>query len=129
MQPKDDMPRWNSDALREISTIDEIFVLPDRPDDRPARATRIWCVAVDAALYARGYNGVNSQWYRAAVRQQTGSIRADGVAHDVAFEPVEGSINERIDDAYRTKYGRSGYLAPMISARARAATVRIAPRA
>ena len=47
---------------------------------------------------------------------------------DVAFEPVDGSINDRIDEAYRGKYGGSPYLAPMISERARSATVRIAPR-
>ncbi|WP_246700647.1 DUF2255 family protein, partial [Rhizobium sp. PEPV16] len=40
----------------------------------------------------------------------------------------DGPINDRIDDAYRAKYGKSQYLAPMVSARARAATVRITPR-
>ena len=33
------------------------------------------------------------------------------------FEPVEGPINDRIDDAYRAKYRGSPYLAPMIGAR------------
>ena len=46
----------------------------------------------------------------------------------VAFEAVEGEINDRIDDAYRAKYGRSSYLASMISPRAREATVRIEPK-
>jgi NADP-dependent 3-hydroxy acid dehydrogenase YdfG len=31
--------------------------------------TWIWSVAVDDALYVRGYNGQNSRWYQAAVRQ------------------------------------------------------------
>ena len=34
---------------------------------------------------------------------------------EVAFEPVDGTINNR-DDAYRLKYG-SPYLSPMIGAR------------
>jgi hypothetical protein len=47
---------------------------------------------------------------------------------DVSFAPAEGAINDRVDDAYRAKYRGSPYLAPMIGARARAATVRVGPR-
>lgn len=39
-----------------------------------------------------------------------------------------GAINAFIDDAYRAKYRSSPYLAPMISARTRAAIVKISPR-
>jgi hypothetical protein len=46
----------------------------------------------------------------------------------VGFESIEGPINDRIDDAYRAKYHDSPYLGPMISARARAATVQVSPR-
>ena len=48
---------------------------------------------------------------------------------EVTFEPVEGPINERIDDAYRAKYRGDPYLSSMIGSRARSATVKIAPRA
>ena len=47
---------------------------------------------------------------------------------EVTFEPVEGPINDRIDEAYRAKYGDSLYLAPMIVARSRTATVKVMPR-
>ena len=47
---------------------------------------------------------------------------------DVGFEPVSGSINDSIDDAYRAKYASSPYLKPMISAGAREATVKVLPR-
>jgi hypothetical protein len=47
---------------------------------------------------------------------------------EVAFEPVHGMLNDRIDDAYRQKYKRNPYLKPMISERARSATVKITPR-
>ena len=53
---------------------------------------------------------------------------AAGIAKEVSFEPVEGSVNDRIDDAYRTKYKGSPYLKPMIGARARSATVKVMPR-
>ena len=48
---------------------------------------------------------------------------------EVAFETVEGAINERIDEAYRAKYNGSPYLKPMIGPRARSATAKILPRA
>jgi hypothetical protein len=83
---------------------------------------------VDGALYVRAYNGQNSRWYQAAIRQKAGRIRAVGRTHDVIFEPVEGPVNDRIDEAYRAKYKSSSYLGPMIGARARSVTVRIVPQ-
>ncbi len=47
---------------------------------------------------------------------------------EVAFEPIDGPINDRIDDAYRAKYRNSRYLSPMIGPRARSASVRVMPR-
>jgi hypothetical protein len=44
------------------------------------------------------------------------------------FEPEEGPVNDRIDDAYRAKYRGSPYLDPMIGKPARSATVRIMPQ-
>jgi hypothetical protein len=78
--------------------------------------------------YVRGYNGQNSRWYQAAVRQKAGRIIATGMTKEVTFEPVDGPINNRIDDAYRSKYHGSPYLSPMIGARARTATVKVTPR-
>ena len=50
----------------------------------------------------------------------------------MTFAPVrelhDAALDARVDDAYRAKYARSPYLAPMIGAAARAATVRITPR-
>ena len=77
----------------------------------------------------RGYNGQKSRWYQAAVRQKAGRIIAAGMTKEVIFEPVDGPINDRIDDAYRAKYHGSSYLKPDDRARARSATVKIMPRA
>jgi hypothetical protein len=83
---------------------------------------------VDGALYVRAYNGTDSRWHKAALRQKAGRITAAGMTKEVAFEPVDGQINDRIDDAYRAKYKSSPYLKPMIGERARAATVKVVPR-
>jgi hypothetical protein len=64
-----------------------------------------------------GYNGQKSRWYHAAVQQKEGRIIAAGMTKEVTFEPVDGTINNRIDDAHRAKYSGSAYLSPMIGAR------------
>ena len=83
---------------------------------------------VDDALYVRAYNGKNSRWYQAAVQQKAGRITAAGMTKEVSFEPIKVENSDQIDAAYTTKYKNSPYLSPMISERARAATVKVAPR-
>src|SRR5213080_2015104 len=123
------MTLWLTDELRKIAEADDLHISPFREDGITyGTPTWIWSVAVDEALYVRGYSGHKSRWYQAAARQRAGRITAAGMAKEVAFEPVNGPINDRIDDAYRAKYRGSPYLKPMIGARARSATVRIMPR-
>jgi hypothetical protein len=123
------METWSKEERQKIAKADDLHIAPFREDGVTyGTPTWIWSVAVGDALYVRGYNGTKSRWYQAALRQQAGRIIAVGVTKEVSFEPVEGPINESIDDAYRSKYGGSPYLKPMIGARARAATVKITPR-
>jgi hypothetical protein len=123
------MTRWSKDELRKIAEADDLHISPFR-EDRVTYGTPtwIWSVAVDDVLYVRGYNGLKSRWYQAAVQQKAGRIIAAGMTEEVSFEPVNEPINDRIDDACRTKYQNSPYLSPMISARARSATVKVTPR-
>lgn len=123
------MAGWKQEDLRKIAGADDLHIAPFRDDGVTyGTPTWIWSVAVGDALYVRGYNGTESRWYKAALRQKAGRIIAAGMTREVAFEPVGGSVNDSIDDAYRSKYAGSPYLKPMIGARARAATVRIMPR-
>ncbi len=85
-------------------------------------------MAVDDAIFVRAYNGQKSSWYQAAVQKQAGRITSAGLTKDVAFEAVDGPINDLIDDAYRQKYRGSPYLDPMIGRQARSATVKVVPR-
>jgi len=108
---------------------DDLHIAPFREDGVTyGTLTWIWSVAVDDALYVRAYNGRQSRWYHAAMRQKAGRITAAGMTKEVTFEPVDGAIQDRIDDAYRAKYQGSEYLGPMIGKRARSATVKVAPR-
>ena len=123
------MTTCQQSELRKIAEADDLHISPFREDGLTyGTPTWIWSVAVDDALYVRGYNGQSSRWYQAAVRQKAGRIIAAGLTKEVTFVPVNGAINDRIDDAYRMKYQGSPYLSAMIGARARSATVEIMPR-
>jgi len=124
------MAAWSKAELHQIAEADDLHISPFREDGVTyGTPTWIWSVAVDDALYVRGYNGVESRWYQAAVQQKAGRIKAAGITKEVVFEAViDEAMNDRIDEAYRAKYAKSPYLKPMISDRARAATIRIAPR-
>lgn len=122
---------WSKEELSKIVVADDLHVSPFREDGVTyGTPTWVWCVVVDGAVYARAYHGQRSSWYQAAVRQQAGRVTVAGMTKEVIFEPVapDDPIQNRIDEAYRTKYRGSPYLDPMISERARSATVRIMPR-
>ena len=123
------MTTWPEEELRNIAEAADLHIAPFREDGVTyGTPTWVWSVAVRGALYVRAYNGQSSRWHQAAVRQKAGRITAAGMTKEMTFKPVDGPINDRIDDAYRTKYRGSPYLSPMIGARARSATVKVMPR-
>jgi len=131
------MTAWVKNELRKIAEADDLHISPFREDGKTyGTPTWIWSVAVDDALYVRAYSGQKSIWYQAALRHKAGRITAAGMTKEVTFEPIETKggaeagqkINDLVDDAYRAKYKRSKYLAPMIGARARSATLKIMPK-
>ena len=125
---KSENKQFSKDDLKEIDEVDDLHISPLREDGKTyGTPTWIWVVVVNGDLYVRAYNGVNSRWYKSAIQQQAGRIIAAGMTKDVTFEPAQENINNVIDEAYKKKYSSSPYLPPMISNRARAATVKIIP--
>jgi hypothetical protein len=123
------MSQWPKEELDRIAETDDLHISPFREDGRTyGTPTWVWSVVVDGNLYVRSYNGQNGRWYQAARQQKAGRMTAAGITKEVAFEAVDGAVQDRIDDAYRAKYQDSPYLSPMINARARAATVKLTPR-
>jgi hypothetical protein len=119
---------WNADALNKISVADDLKISPFREDGKTyGTPTWIWSVVVDGELYVRAYHGQNSKWFKAAMQQRAGRVHIAGMTKEVAFEPVIGSVNDKVDSAYKAKHKGSPYLSPMIGERARSATVRIKP--
>lgn len=123
------MSAWPKDELRKIAASDDLHIAPFRENGSTyGTPTWIWSVVVDDSLFVRAYKGQSSRWYQAAMRQRAGRITAAGLTKEVSFEPVSGPANDRIDEAYRAKYGSSPYLKPMIGTSARSATVKVMPR-
>lgn len=116
------------EEIKLIGKKDDFHIAPFRADGKTfGTPTWIWSVEVDGKLFVRAYNGVNSRWYQSAMEQKAGKIEAAGMEKQIRLEPVSGSINDAIDEAYREKYSSSPYLGSMISDKAKAATVQILP--
>ena len=68
---------WRKNELRAIAEADDLYIAPFRDDGVTyGTLTWIWSVALDDGLYVRGYNGQQSRWFQAAVRQKAGRIIA-----------------------------------------------------
>lgn len=123
------MAEWTEDELKKISETDDLHISPFREDGKTyGTPTLIWSVVVGKDLFVRAYHGQTSSWYKAALNQAGGRIVAAGITKEVTFEPIEGSLNDDIDNAYRMKYKGDPYLNPMIGKRARSATIKIIPK-
>ncbi|BBL79969.1 hypothetical protein RxyAA322_18230 [Rubrobacter xylanophilus] len=124
------MSGWTDEELEGISGAEEIEISPLRRDGSPGKAVPVWVVRVGDNLYVRSWRGRGGCWYRTALATGEGRIRAGGVEKQVGFvEEKDPAINDRIDAAYREKYGRyPGYVRPMVAPEARATTLRLVPR-
>ncbi|MFJ4521843.1 DUF2255 family protein [Streptomyces sp. NPDC088810] len=123
------MTTWTSDELDRIGSAEELEMAPLRRDGTPRGPVPIWVVRDGDELYVRSYRGTDGAWWRTARASRAGRIRSGGVDKDVTFtEVTDEDINDRIDAAYRTKYGRYGgtYVNPMVAGRS--TTLRLEPR-
>jgi hypothetical protein len=124
------MSDWTAEELDKIGAADELEIASLRPDGSLHPYVTIWVVRVGDDLYVRSYRGSNGVWFRSVLRRSEGRIRAGGVDREVAFEEPHDADHDAIDQAYRAKYARYGstYVDPMVSPKARAATLRLIAR-
>lgn len=123
------MTAWTNDELTRIEHAEELQMAPARSDGTPRIPVPIWVVRDGDDLYVRSFRGSAGAWYRAARASHEGRIRSGGVDKDVTLvEVTDPGVNDRIDAAYRTKYGRYGasYVDPLVVARD--TTLKLAPR-
>jgi hypothetical protein len=123
------MSRWTSDELRKVGEAQELQIAPRRRDGTLRNLVTIWVVRVGDDFYVRSYHGPKGSWFRAAQRSYEGHIRAGGVQKAVTFvAETDPNINDKIDAAYREKYGRyPQYVKPMLSADTRSTTIKLIP--
>jgi hypothetical protein len=119
---------WTADELDRIGRAAELEIAPQRRDGSLRRPLPIWVVRVGDDLFVRSWRGAGGGWYRAAEATHQAHISAGGVDKDVALSDARDDVNDAVDAAYRTKYGRhSGYVEPMVGPEARATTLRLVP--
>lgn len=124
------MTIWTNDELNKIGTAEELQLTSLRRAGTRRKPVTIWVVRVGDDLYVRCVNGREGAWFRGVQTRYEGRIWAWGVEKDVTFvEEGNPNINDKIDEAYLTKYGRyPQYVAPMVTPDVRDATIKLVPR-
>ncbi|WP_369034024.1 DUF2255 family protein [Streptomyces adonidis] len=133
-------PAWTSQELDSIGHAEELEIASLRRDGELGSRRTIWVVRVDDGIYVRSVNGPGSDWYRGIRARHEGRVEAGGVEKDVTFEDVTvdadmngdvgSGINDAVDAAYRTKYGRysANTIQRITSSTAGSTTMRLLPR-
>ena len=125
------MTTWTSDELTKIGTAEELKLASLRRDGTLHNPVTIWVVRHGDDLYVRSAYGRAAAWFRGTQVRNEGHIRAGGVEKDVTFMDADHDIDDELDAAYRAKYRRyaARFISPMVSPEARAATIKLVPRA
>ena len=124
------MTAWTNDQLDKIGGAEELRIASRRRDGTLRRPVIIWVVRIGDGLYVRCVNGREGAWFRGVLTRHEGRIWAGGVEQDVTFvEEEKSGIKDKIDEAYLTKYRRyPQWVAPMVTPKVRAATIKLVPR-
>jgi len=120
---------WSPHELDQIHAAAELHIAVERTDGTVHRWTPIWVVCVDGRAYVRTWYRRDIGWFGHALRSHRARIRVPGLeAHAVVEDVGEGTagLRDRIDTAYRNKYGSSGS-SSMVGAAAAATTLRLSP--
>ena len=125
------MPAWTKDELAMIGQAEEIDVTSHRQDGSLRNRVTIWAVRDGDDVYVRSaVRGRRAAWYRGVEESHEGRIWAGSLARDVSFVDVDPALNDKVDAAYRAKYGRYAgrILNSCLTQDARSTTLRISPR-
>jgi hypothetical protein len=124
------MTTWTPEELTTIGAADEVAVVTRRGDDTLDRPVTIWMVRLGDDLYVRSVNGRDSAWFRGTQRSADGRLQTGLSSRDVTFVAADPALNDQLDAAYRRKYRRyASSVDHIISPQARAATLKVVPRA
>ncbi len=124
------MSTWTNNELKKVGDAEELQIAGRKADGSMRKRVTIWVVRVGDGLYVRSYQGNRGAWYRGALARHEGRIWAGGVEKDVSFVEVsDPGVNDQIDEAYQSKYGRySQFVSPMLTDEVRATTLKLVPQ-
>ncbi|MGX4764252.1 DUF2255 family protein [Holzapfeliella sp. JNUCC 72] len=99
------MAKWTQEELQLANTEQNLYIsIPNEHGEMHSK-TFIWFVEVNNELYVRGANGINSRWYKAALREKKGRVFFGNVEKDVTFDfLINDQTNLLINSAYANKY-------------------------
>jgi hypothetical protein len=123
------MTGWSSEDLDRIEAADELEIASIGRDGALRVPTTIWVVRLGDDLFVRSVNGRAAAWFRGTQVRHEGRMSAGGVTKDVTFVDADADLDDRIDDAYRSKYRRysPGIVGSVLTPEARSATIRLMP--
>ena len=113
------MRAWTEAELRRFDAAPSLRL---SVGDDGKESVELGMVTVGEKLFVRAFGGVRSRWFQEAVGAGAGTIDVDGRRIPVAFQPSTGD-DQRIETAYRERYGAAGALVGTRAARQ--ATLRI----
>ncbi|WP_349585217.1 DUF2255 family protein [Leuconostoc citreum] len=117
---------WTDKELNTMDYEDSLFIYIRDENGNMHQPTYIWGVSVNGNSYARGANGVDYKWYKAAIRERKAHIKIGNIEkHVVLTFPNDLLTRREIDQAYKNKY--ISYIELMTSDKTAAATVKMAP--
>ncbi|GAA3558450.1 DUF2255 family protein [Microlunatus spumicola] len=125
---------WRPDELDLVERAHELEIAVRRPDGTLRRWTPVWVVVMDGHVHVRSWYRRGTGWFGHAVTDRLARVRVPGLEADVDVVdvggagggPATGDLPERVDAAYRAKYGRQG-AASMVTPEAVATTLRLDP--
>lgn len=124
------MTVWTAAELDTIGRANEIDIAALRPDGTLRKPVTIWIARAGDGLYIRSAYTRTAAWYRGTQVRNEGRIKAGGIEKDITFAQVDPGLNDAIDAAFRTKYGRHGaqYVNMVLTEEARFTTLGLTPR-
>ena len=123
------MSAWKTDELRRLAGAEEVEIAPVRRNGELRRPTVIWAVRAGDDLYVRAAYGANKGWHGVARTSRQARLSIDTVEKDVTIADADRAVLDKVDAAYREKYGRryASIVDSINDAEHRARTLRLRP--
>jgi hypothetical protein len=124
------MAAWTEDELTAVADAEELEIASVSSDGSLRKPRTIWVVRLGDDLFVRSVNGPESAWFRGVRDRHEVRVSAGGIERDVHLDDADHDLDDQIDAAYRSKYGRysENTLGRITSPEARSTSLTLVPR-